>query len=98
MHRIYYSFLLSLGFIVVQAQTDTLAASNTPETDWVQYVRPLMGTLNGPDLSNGNIYPAIATPWGMNFWTAQTENMKSGWHYLYTSPKIKGLRQGTTSK
>lgn len=33
----------------------------------VAYVNPLMGTDSSFDLSNGNTYPAIATPWGMNF-------------------------------
>ena len=32
----------------------------------VVYVNPLMGTDSKFSLSNGNIYPAIATPWGMN--------------------------------
>ena len=33
----------------------------------VDYVNPLMGTDSKYSLSNGNTYPAIATPWGMNF-------------------------------
>jgi putative alpha-1,2-mannosidase len=38
-------------------------------------VNPLMGTDSEYKLSNGNTYPAIAMPWGMNFWTPQTKNM-----------------------
>ena len=37
--------------------------------DWTQYVNPLMGTQSSFELSTGNTYPAIARPWGMNFWT-----------------------------
>ena len=37
--------------------------------DYTQYVNPLMGTLSSFELSAGNTYPAIALPWGMNFWT-----------------------------
>ena len=43
--------------------------------DWTQYVNPLMGTQSSFELSTGNTYPAIARPWGMNFWTPQTGKM-----------------------
>ena len=42
-----------------------------------------MGTDSKFSLSNGNTYPAIATPWGMNFWTPQTAKMGDGWAYKY---------------
>src|SRR5690606_17456082 len=45
------------------------------------------------ELSHGNTYPAIARPWGMNFWTPQTGNMGDGWIYTYTADKIKGFKQ-----
>ena len=61
--------------------------------DPVEYVNTLMGTDSKPSLSNGNTYPAIAVPWGMNFWTPQTGNMGSGWQYTYASDKIKGFKQ-----
>ena len=41
----------------------------------VDYVNPLMGTDSKISLSNGNTYPAIALPWGMNFWMPQTGKM-----------------------
>ena len=47
--------------------------------DWVQYVSPLVGTQSKHSLSTGNTYPAIAMPWGMNFWTPQTGKMGDGW-------------------
>jgi len=59
----------------------------------VDYVNPLMGTLSKFELSTGNTYPAIARPWGMNFWVPQTGNMGDGWQYVYTADKIKGFKQ-----
>lgn len=40
--------------------------------NYSDYVNPLMGTLSEHQLSTGNTYPAIARPWGMNFWMPQT--------------------------
>ena len=57
------------------------------------YVNPLMGTQSRYDLSNGNTYPAIALPWGMNFWTPETGKMGDGWQYTYDSYKINGFKQ-----
>ena len=62
-------------------------------TDPVDYVNPLMGTQSTGGLSNGNTFPAIALPWGMNFWTPQTGRMGDGWQYTYTAEKIKGFKQ-----
>jgi predicted alpha-1,2-mannosidase len=59
----------------------------------VDYVNPLMGSLSKHLLSHGNVYPAIALPWGMNFWTPQTGAMGSGWQYSYTDDKIRGFKQ-----
>ena len=61
--------------------------------DFVDLVRPLMGTDNTKELSCGNLYPAICRPWGMNVWTPQTGKMGNGWIYLYTDRRIRGLRQ-----
>ena len=60
--------------------------------DWTQYVNPLMGTQSSFELSTGNTYPAIARPWGMNFWTPQTGKMGDGWQYTYTANKIRGFK------
>ncbi|MDY8138396.1 GH92 family glycosyl hydrolase [Aquimarina sp. 2201CG5-10] len=57
------------------------------------YVNPLMGTDSSFDLSNGNTYPAIATPWAMNFWTPMTSKMGDGWTYKYDENKIRGIKQ-----
>ena len=60
----------------------------------VNYVNPLMGTDSSYNLSNGNTYPAIATPWGMNFWTPMTSKMGDGWTYKYDENKITRVPKG----
>ena len=64
-----------------------------PEKNFADLVNPLMGTDSEYKLSNGNTYPAIARPWGMNFWTPQTRNMDNGWSYTYNDNKIMGIKQ-----
>ncbi|QIK60222.1 glycoside hydrolase family 92 protein [Dysgonomonas sp. HDW5A] len=59
----------------------------------VDYVNPLVGTQSKHSLSNGNTYPAIAMPWGMNFWMPQTGKMGDGWSYSYDADKIRGFKQ-----
>lgn len=59
----------------------------------VDYVNPLMGTDSKMELSNGNTYPAVGLPWGMNMWTAQTNVMGDGWVYQYGADKIRGFKQ-----
>ena len=61
--------------------------------DPVDFVNPLMGTDSKPELSNGNTYPTIALPWGMNFWTPQTGKMGNGWAYTYSADKLRGFKQ-----
>jgi len=56
-------------------------------------VNTLMGTDSEYKLSHGNTYPAIAVPWGMNFWTPQTRKMGDGWCYAYDDYKIMGIKQ-----
>ncbi len=59
----------------------------------LDYVNVLMGTMSTYELSNGNTYPVIARPWGMNFWTPQTGKNGDGWQYTYTANKIQGFKQ-----
>ena len=59
----------------------------------VDYVNPLVGTESKSELSTGNTYPAVALPWGMNFWTAQTGKIGDGWVYTYGADRIRGLKQ-----
>ena len=70
-----------------------MASAQVKQADLTQFVNPLMGTDSKPSLSNGNTYPAIALPWGMNFWTPQTGKMGDGWQYTYSADKIVGFKQ-----
>jgi len=79
---LFIATMLCLSY-TVNAQTSIL----------VDLVNPLMGTDSKFSLSNGNTYPAIATPWGMNFWTPQTAEMGDGWAYKYDDNKIRGIKQ-----
>jgi predicted alpha-1,2-mannosidase len=56
-------------------------------------VNTLMGTQSSFELSAGNTYPAVALPWGMNFWSPQTAKMGDGWMYSYNAGKIRGIKQ-----
>ncbi|MGF2412072.1 GH92 family glycosyl hydrolase [Ferruginibacter sp.] len=66
---------------------------STAQTAKVDLVNTLMGTDSKPSLSNGNTYPAIGTPWGMNYWTPQTGKNGDGWQYTYTADRIVGFKQ-----
>ena len=71
----------------------TIQQKSEEKFDPVEFVNPLMGTDSEYRLSTGNTYPAIALPWGMNFWTPQTRNMNNGWAYTYDDYKIQGIKQ-----
>jgi len=73
-----------------------VSCSHRPEAsvgDPVDHVSVLVGTMSKHSLSTGNTYPAIARPWGMNFWTPQTGTMGDGWTYCYTADRIRGFKQ-----
>ncbi|MBR5834414.1 MAG: GH92 family glycosyl hydrolase [Bacteroidales bacterium] len=57
------------------------------------YVSTLTGTLSHHAFSTGNTYPAVALPWGMNFWTPQNGRMGDGWAYRYDQNWIRGFKQ-----
>ena len=58
-----------------------------------ELVNTIIGTDSKRSFSNGNTYPAIALPWGMNFWTPQTGKNGDGWQYQYSADKIIGFKQ-----
>ena len=58
-----------------------------------EYVSTLTGTQSDYSFSTGNTYPAVALPWGMNFWTPQTGRMGDGWAYTYGAHTIRGFKQ-----
>ena len=78
--------ILSLLLLGASAMAATAA-------DPVDYVSTLVGSLSKHSLSTGNTYPAIAMPWGMNFWTPQTGKMGDGWTYTYDAERIRGFKQ-----
>ena len=78
----------ALSFLLAVAAACQLRAAEP-----VDYVRTTVGTMSKYELSTGNTYPAVARPWGMNFWTPQTGKMGNGWTYVYTADKIRGFKQ-----
>ncbi|WP_348822873.1 GH92 family glycosyl hydrolase [Flavobacterium aestuarii] len=90
-NKLKFGFWLVTLFAVNSSsgQSVPVSDSKTP----VEWVNPLTGTDSDYDVSNGNTYPAIAMPWGMNFWTPQTGNMGDGWAYTYRASQIKGFKQ-----
>ncbi|WJS94076.1 GH92 family glycosyl hydrolase [Flavobacterium johnsoniae] len=76
-------------FTFLSAQNPQVITPQQP-IDWVN---PLIGSDSDYGISNGNTYPAIAMPWGMNFWTPQTGKMGDGWAYTYKSNRIRGFKQ-----
>lgn len=86
--------LFFLPFLFIACATTTPKQKKQSEPiSYIDYINPLMGTDSKFDLSNGNTYPAIAVPWGMNFWTPQTNKMGDGWAYQYHTDKIRGFKQ-----
>ena len=81
--------LLGLSFLVllVACRYEVLVPSP------VDAVNPLMGTASTFAFSHGNTYPAVAVPWGMNFWSPQTGENGSGWMYAYADSQLRGFRQ-----
>ncbi len=88
--RLFVPLLILVIILIVFAIQNTGKQSEINPAD---LVNPLMGTDSEYKLSNGNTYPAIALPWGMNFWTPQTRNMGNGWSYTYHDNKIMGIKQ-----
>lgn len=82
------SLLLLLVCLTLLAHAVKVNVNNA-----VDFVNPLVGSDSNPELSTGNTYPAIAMPWGMNFWVPQTGKMGDGWQYTYSAKKIRGLKQ-----
>ncbi len=83
-------FVLSGLFVFLSG---CAAAVENELVSYADYVNPLVGTDSTFNFSTGNTYPAIAVPWGMNFWTPQTNVMGNGWGYQYSARKIVGFKQ-----
>ncbi|SHG48335.1 hypothetical protein SAMN05443633_11638 [Chryseobacterium arachidis] len=83
-----FLFLLIIPFSQLKSQWIENALQNPEE-----FVNPLIGSLSKPSLSNGNTYPAVTVPHGMNLWTPQTGKNGNGWQYTYDADKIRGIKQ-----
>ncbi|WP_225551120.1 GH92 family glycosyl hydrolase [Sphingobacterium bovistauri] len=85
--------IISLFLVSIFTISVTFAQRITNVGKPLDYVSTLVGTQSTYFLSSGNTYPAIAVPWGMNFWSPQTGKMGDGWMYTYTAEKIRGIKQ-----
>jgi len=90
MKNIYLIHLLFLMIVSCQSKKENVSNG---DKNFVDHVSILVGTQSKYELSTGNTYPAIARPWGMNFWTPQTGKMGDGWAYTYNADKIRGFKQ-----
>ena len=82
--------VLLTSLLTVASLTAKAAVTHAEPVD---YVSTLVGTESKIALSTGNTYPAVAMPWGMNFWMPQTGKMGNGWAYVYSADKIRGFKQ-----
>ena len=85
-----FSSLSALILLSLSCSTVSMAQQADSPVDLVS---TLVGSDSKFSLSTGNTYPAIALPWGMNFWTPQTGKMGDGWVYSYEANKIRGFKQ-----
>ena len=85
-----YKFLVIFNICLIMIAG---VGNGQQSNNYVQFVNPLQGSNSTMAFSTGNTYPAVAVPWGMNFWTAQTGKMGNGWQYVYTDSTICGFKQ-----
>ena len=78
---------------MLAAMISLVPAAKADDTTPVDNVSILVGTNSVFELSTGNTYPAIARPWGMNFWTPVSGEMGNGWTYNYNATKLRGFKQ-----
>jgi predicted alpha-1,2-mannosidase len=94
---IFSPLLINMRYLLLLLVCIPLALSaqhvNSKITDPEEWVNPLMGTASKPSMSNGNTYPAVGVPWGMNLWSPQTGKMGNGWMYTYDADQIRGFKQ-----
>ena len=87
MKKIFY-IIAAIGILAGCWRQETELVDNPAD-----YVSTLVGSLSEHSFSTGNTYPAIALPWGMNFWTPVTGTMGDGWAYRYDAHQIRGFEQ-----
>lgn len=86
-------FAIIIALLLSSTVIDCMAGGKVSCTAPVEYVSTMVGTMSKREFSTGNTYPAVALPWGMNFWTPMTGVMGDGWTYSYTADKIRGFKQ-----
>jgi predicted alpha-1,2-mannosidase len=84
---------ITLGLLLISMIFTGCKNSDNEITEVADMVNPLMGTDSEYLLSHGNTYPAVALPFGMNFWTPQTRKNGDGWGYTYDDHRIVGIKQ-----
>ena len=85
--------LKKLTYIFLSLALLSCASKTELVTEPADYVSTLVGSLSEHSFSTGNTYPALAMPWGMNFWTPVTGKMGDGWAYRYDHHWIRGFKQ-----
>jgi predicted alpha-1,2-mannosidase len=55
------------------------------------YVNTLRGSNSFPEYSRGNTFPAVAVPFGFNFWSPMTDANSTKWIYQYAKTKIEAF-------
>ena len=91
-HSRFFAFIITTAILLTDCQFRDLSRLPSNQSNLVQFVNPRIGTHSSLEVSNGNTYPAVAHPWGMNFWTPQTESHESRWIYNYDAKSINGFR------
>ena len=74
--------LVIVAFAVVAVAKDSGSLADLPD--------PLVGTDSKYELSHGNTYPAVFTPFATANWTPETT--EGGWTYQYFKDSIRGFR------
>ena len=84
--------LRTLCTVVLSAGMAMMAYAGS-KTEPVDYVSTLVGTASSYEISTGNTYPAIAMPWGMNFWVPQTGKNGDGWFRLTAFNTLENTKE-----
>ncbi len=70
----------------------SLFAAKDGGKDYTKYVMPEAGSDSVKELSSGNLYPCMAVPFGMNFWSPQSKDFSKRWWYAYSDTMFSAIR------
>ena len=82
---------LSCGTSVTRVDSRQSAVPKAAPQGLSQYVNTLRGSDSDVNFSHGNTFPAVAVPFGFNFWTPVTEANSDRWLYNYNTRTISGF-------